>query len=259
MELIARGRGTPLVFIPGLQGRWEYTQLTLDALAKHFRVVTFSLDRPKSARAEAFDDYAANVEAAVDAAGCDRAAVCGLSFGGLVALRFAATRPERCASLVLASTPGPGWRPRPRHDFYARWPFVFGPVFLAEAPFRAGPEIAAALPSRRERRAFGRAMLRTMLSAPPSLPGMAARARLIASYDRRADCARVAVPTLVVTGEPALDRVVTVDGTAEYARLIRGAAIRVLERTGHQGSLTRPDAFAEIVRAFVEKAHDAAA
>jgi pimeloyl-ACP methyl ester carboxylesterase len=80
---------------------------------------------------------------------------------------------------------------------------------------------------------------------------MAARARLISSDDVRPDCARIAAPTLVITGERHLDHVVPVDGSSEYLRLIPNARAAVLERTGHLGSITRPEAFAEIVRAFV--------
>ena len=68
------------------------------------------------------------------------------------ALRFAARHPERVSALVLASTPGPGWHLRPRHDLYARWPRVFGPLFIAETPFRARPELRAALPDAAARR-----------------------------------------------------------------------------------------------------------
>jgi pimeloyl-ACP methyl ester carboxylesterase len=53
-----------------------------------------------------------------------------------------------------------------------------------------------------------------------------------------------------VTGERALDHVVSVDDSVGYVPLIRGARGVVLERTGHLGSITRPDDFAAIVREF---------
>ena len=259
MQFFEQGHGAPLVFIPGMQGRWEYTRRTVDALAKDFRVLSFSLgDEPTAGfRFEperGFDSYAEQVAAVLDAGLAQRAVICGISFGGLVALRFAALDPERVDALVLASTPGPGWRLRPRHDFYARWPKVFGPVFMFEIPFRARRELTAALPERAARRAFTRAILRTVVVAPVSPTRMAWRARLIASYassDVVADCARISAPTLVVTGEPELDHVVPVDGSSRYSELIAGAVRSVLPRTGHQGTLTRADAFAATVREFV--------
>jgi pimeloyl-ACP methyl ester carboxylesterase len=189
----------------------------------------------------------------MDAAGVERAIVCGLSFGGLVALKFAASHAGRAAGLVLASTPGPGWHLRKRHDLYARLPWLFGPLFLMEVPFRARPELLAALPDAAARRAFTRAVLRTVVGAPVSLPRMAARARRIGTYDSRSDCARIAVPTLIVTGEPSLDYVVSPDASSRYAQLIAGAKAAVLSSTGHQGTITRPDAFAALVREFVDQ------
>ena len=68
---------------------------------------------------------------------------------------------------------------------------------------------------------------------------------------RREDCRRVAAPTLVVTGEAGLDRVVPVESTATYLQFIAGARSFVLERTGHFGTITRPELFADIVYEFV--------
>jgi pimeloyl-ACP methyl ester carboxylesterase len=256
MELFEQGHGAPLVFIPGMQGRWEYTRPTVDALSRDFHVLAFSLaDEPAAGfpfePARGFDSYADQVTAALDAGHAPRAVICGISFGGLVALRFAARHPERVAALILASTPGPGWHLKPRHDLYARWPKVFVPLFLIEAPLRARPELAAALPNPHARRAFSRRILRTVVTAPLSPTRMAWRARLIGSYDAAADCARIGSPTLVVTGERSLDHVVPVEGSSRYSTLIAGAVSSVLPATGHQGSLTHADAFATMVREFV--------
>ena len=152
---------------------------------------------------------------------------------------------------------GPGWRLRARHDFYARWPKVFGLVFMFEIPFRARRELTAALPERAARRAFTRTILRTVVVAPISPTRMARRARLIASYDVVTDCARISVPTLVVTGEAELDHVVSVHGSSRYSELIAGAVRAVLPRTGHQGTLTHADAFAATVREFAARQSNA--
>ena len=79
---------------------------------------------------------------------------------------------------------------------------------------------------------------------------MAGRARMIATIDAAAECARISAPTLIVTGERPLDHVVSVDNSVGYVSLIRGARGVVLERTGHLGSITRPADFAAIVREF---------
>jgi 3-oxoadipate enol-lactonase len=253
VDIIDRGSGPPLVLIPGLQGRWEYLRPAVDALSAFFRVLTFSLD------ADDFDGYARQVVAVLSEKGIERATICGVSFGGLIAVRFAARHPALCAALVLASTPRPALRLRRRHQVYVRAPWIFGPVFLAETPWRLRPEIRAAIPDGRARRLFSLAAVRTLVSAPVSLSRMAARARLISTADVGPDCERIAAPTLIVTGERDLDHVVPVEGSAEYLRLIPHARAVVLARTGHLGSITRPDAFAALVREFIEGQRNAAA
>jgi 3-oxoadipate enol-lactonase len=258
MRIIEQGSGPALVLIPGVQGRWEYVRPAVDALASAFHVITFPLcDEPSADFA--FDSsrgvscYVEQLRATLDRCGIKQAIVCGISFGGLVALHFAATHADRTCGLILASTPGPGWQLRRRHALYARWPHLLGPLFLAETPWRVRREMLTALPNVRARAQFALLQLRTLVSAPLSLPRMADRARMIAAFDSVADCGRITVPTLIVTGERALDHVVPVDGTVGYISLIEGARGVVLERTGHLGSITRPAAFAGLVRDFVNQ------
>ena len=256
MEIVERGSGVPLVLIPGLQGRWEYMRTTVDALSSSFRVITFPLCDERSARARfdasrGLDSYVDQIRDALDQLTVQRAVICGVSFGGIVALRFAADHAARTRALVLANTPGPQWHLRRRHEIYSRAPWVFGPLFLAETPFRVRRELRLALNDRRDRYRFTVRQLRTLLAAPISMSRMAARARLIGYSTRDAESRRVSAPTLIVHGEPQLDHVVNVHGTAEYARLIAGSRLAILEKTGHLGTMTRPDAFAAIVRTFV--------
>jgi pimeloyl-ACP methyl ester carboxylesterase len=253
LKIYEQGTGAPLVLIPALQGRWEYSRPTIDALARSFHVVTFSFEGNE------LDAYTDQVGAAMTAAGLAKAAICGVSFGGIVALRFAARFPERCEALVLASTPRPLEHLRPRHAMYARAPRLFGPVFVAETPLRVRPELMAALPDFKTRSRFSWDQVKTLIQAPLSFTGMAARAKLMTGVDTTADCAHITAPTLVITGEAALDRVVPVAGSTEYGTLIRNARVAVLERTGHLGSITRPDAFAALVRDFIEGQRHAAA
>src|SRR5205823_14394086 len=112
------------------------------------------------------------------------------------------------------------------------------------APRRVTAEVAAAFPTARQRWQFRRDQLRLLTRAPLSPVRMAARAALIERSDVMSDCAAVSAPTLVIAGEHDLDHVVTVGGTHEYVRLIRNASLRTIDRTGHLGSLTRPDIFA---------------
>jgi len=218
----------------------------VQALSAYFDVTTFSLPRTPT-----LEGYLDRVVAALHDAPTERVVVCGVSFGGIVAAKFAAVHPDRVLALVLASTPAPGWHLSPRHEMYARLPWLFGPLFLIETPWRMRAELQAAIPDRRGRLRFKLGVLRTAIGAPISFGSMADRARLMERVDLRADCGRIGAPTLVVTGEAALDHVVPAEGSSEYARLIPGARAAVLERTGHVGTVTRPATFAALVHDFV--------
>lgn len=259
MLTIERGSGRPLVFVPGLQGRWEYMAPAIDALAQSNRVITFPLCDEPSARAPfdpggGFASYLAQIEAVLDLKEIDRAVICGISFGGLIALRFAAECPSRVSALVMASTPGPWFHLKRRHRLYARLPWLFGPLFAAESPSRLKAEVKAALPGEAERRAFMRKQLLTFRKAPLSASRMASRALLIESYDRAADATRISCPTLIVHGETSLDFVVDANESANYSHLIKDAKAVMLGETGHLGSITKPHEFAGVVRHFLDAA-----
>ena len=257
-EMIDVGSGPPVVLIPGIQGRWEWMWPAVDALERRCRVISFSLDagHGRGQRIDptrGFDVYLDQLEEVMTRAGLADAAVCGVSFGGLVALHWAAQRPERTRALVLVSTPSPTWRPDCRVHWYLRAPRLLSPLFAAQSPFRLGPEIWQALDSLGDRLAFSGRHLATMARSPFSAVGMAERVRRMSTVDFEADCRQVTAPTLVLTGEPGLDRVVPVDATRRYADRIAGARHATLERTGHIGLVTRPDRFAEMVAPFVAR------
>ena len=76
--MIDRGSGTPVVLMPGIQGRWEWMAPAVDALADRFRVVTFSLcDEPTSGfrfePGRGIENYLQQVDEALDRAGLDAA------------------------------------------------------------------------------------------------------------------------------------------------------------------------------------------
>src|SRR5262249_48925967 len=211
MRIIDKGSGPALVLIPRLEGRWEYMGRAIDALAQSFRVITFPLcGEPDCVApydpARGLDNYVAQVADTFDRLSIERAIVCGVSFGGVVAVRFAAAHPNRTAALVIATAPEPRFHLKRRHAVYARAPRLFGPIFLFEAQRRFRPELKAAIPSMRDRIRFVLEQARTFRRAPISLGRMGARARIISTLDLTADCARIAAPTLVITGEPGLDK-----------------------------------------------------
>jgi len=238
--MIEYGTGRALVLVPGLPGPWQYTAPAVDALSARFRVLTLPLGRECTIEADV-----ARILEGLTERHLERAVICGISLGGLVALRFAAMYPQRTAALVLVSPPGPGATLRPHHRFYTRWPLLCGPLFVLETPFRLWREASCLRIA---------TFAATALRAPVSFRKIARRAQLIESTDIASDCRLVVSPTLVVTGEQHLDSVVPVGSTMGYLRAIPGASHVVLKGTGHVGSITQSKAFAEAVAAFVDRA-----
>jgi pimeloyl-ACP methyl ester carboxylesterase len=250
-----QGAGPPLVVVPGIQGRWEWLRPALRELSVRCRTVSYTLAGDFGARFVyepeiGFDNYLRQLDMVLDRAGIERAAICGVSYGGLIALRYAVTRPRRVSALILASSPAPGWKPNARQARYVARPWVSAPAFVATAPMRIVPEICAAYDTWGQRLGFAVAHAARVLAAPMLPPVMARRVRVQQAMDFAPDCPAVKAPTLVLAGEPGLDRIVSVEVTRSYERMIPGARYETLERTGHLGVVTRPKHFAELVAGF---------
>ena len=198
-----------------------------------------------------FDNYVRQLDSVLDRAGLARTALCGVSFGGFVALRYAALRPDRVSALVLASAPGPRFEPNPQQARWLAKPWLSVPAFLLTAPMRLFPEIREAIPAPRNRAAFLAAQAARCVAAPAIPSVMASRMRMSKPLDFTADCGAVQAPTLVVTGEPHLDRVVPVASTLSYVSLIPNARYERIPHTGHLGVVTRPQLFTSLVTDFV--------
>jgi len=254
--MIDIGHGPPVVLIPGLQGRWEWMQPTVELLAEHYRVITFSLcdERTSDSACDpdlGFGNYVRQVKEVMDRAGVGQATVIGVSYGGLIATEFAAQHPERVSNLVLASALPTDWAPDARARFYLRAPRLLSPVFVATSPMRLQPEMRAAFPVLRERMRFLLGHGIRVVRAPMSAARMARRIEWADAY-QFSDPAAVVAPTLVVTGEDGLDRVVPVAVSCRNIARLRAVRHVVLPRTGHLGIVTTPDRFRTVVDEFLK-------
>ncbi len=257
MKVVDVGSGSPLVLVPGIQGRWEWMKPAVDALAAKCRVITFSLaDEPSCGGAfdesTGFECYIRQIDDAMNAAGIQTATVCGVSYGGLIAAAFAVRHPERVSSLVLVSAIPPTWMPDARARFFLRAPRLLMPLFMVNS-LRMYREIAAAAGSWSGAMREARRQAVTVLTNMSSPVRMARRATMLGGLSLEREIGETNVPTLVITGEPALDRVVPVDTTREYVSMWPHAEHVTLERTGHLGLITRAGEFARIVSSFVER------
>jgi len=258
MKIIDIGTGTPIVLVPGIQGRWEWMTPAVEALSKRCRVITFSLaDEPTSGahfdERAGFMSYVQQIDDVLDATGVERATICGISYGGLVAATFAVRRPDRTAALVLASAIPPSWRPDERVRFLMRAPRLFSPLFCINS-LRLFPEMAAAKRGILPGLSFAVGHVANVLAHRFSPRLMARRVRLLDGLNLEPELTSLRLPTRVITGEAGLDRVVPVQLTKDYLRFWPHASAVTIERTGHLGLVTRPDEFADLVVTFSEQA-----
>lgn len=192
---------------------------------------------PAPAGPYTIDDLGQDVVAALDALGIERAAFCGISLGGMVAMWVAAHHPARTTSLVLACTapqlgPAEAWYERAQRaratgtsalldGIYERW---FPTEVRAEHPeLRA--EVASMLDS-----------------TDPE--GYASCCEAIATMDLAADLPRIQAPTLVIAG--AEDPVTPPATELVLAEALR-AGLVVLRGAGHLASLAAAEEFTEAV------------
>jgi 3-oxoadipate enol-lactonase len=192
----------------------------------------------------------ADVLAALDELGVDRAAFVGISFGGAVALRVAAAAPERVWALALISAPAPEIEPSEhlkaawaaeeaaleRGDVDAAVDAVVDAWTLPDAPLALRSRVAAM-----QRRAFA-------LQAPA---GDVSEAPDPVEKDPDALSA-LDVPTLVVAGEH--DMSDFLNGAELLARLLPNARHVVIEGAGHLAPLETPEVFRALLLEFLSAA-----
>lgn len=229
----------------------------LEALARTYRTISYSLcgDIGSGARMDpalGFDSFVRQLDQVLERVRLERTILCGVSYGGVIAARYAAVRPERVTHLILASAPGPHWQPSARQARYASRPWMSVPAFCLTAFDRLDAELKSALPKWRPRARFTSRYVASALIAPMMPHLMGSRVRLQQGLDLAGDCASITAPTLVVTGEAHLDKVVPVESTREYLSLIRGARYEMMDGTGHLGLLTQPERFVRILNDFID-------
>jgi len=178
-----------------------------------------------------------------------RAAVCGLSLGGYVALALAARHPRRVAGLVLADTRAEPDAPEAREGRHASaalvrsegsGPFLdeFVPRLVAAGDAESTAAVRA-IADGQEPEAIARA-----------LEALAGRA------DRRPDLAQMDVPALVIVGDK--DTLTPLASSEAMAAALPDAELTVIEGAGHFSALERPREFTDAVRAFLARRVDGA-
>jgi len=238
------GDTMPIVFLHGVGSDKSVWRPQLDRFASERRAIAFDYpgygDSDQAPEGTTRDDYAAAILSAMSELGVERAHICGLSLGGVVAIAMYAAEPDRCVSLTLA-------------DSFAKHPDGAAILERSKAALETGTlrfmaesrvDVLLAQPAvpivRRE-------VVDTMAGIAPAAYLIGAKAVWLADQSERAGDIRV--PTLVLCG--AEDKITPPALSRELAHLIPGARFDLIEHAGHITNFEKPDEFNTLVGAFI--------
>ena len=237
------GRGPLLVFLHGIGGNRNHWQHQLAFFSQHgFHAAAWDArgygDSDDYQGPLRFDDFAADLLRVVDFFHADKAHIAGLSMGGRIARNFALEHPRRVSSLTLANT-SPGFDALTSEEVIR---------FVDERRNRTPESVRRLLGSRARAGAH-----EALLASFHALRNDSYLKTLEASVaqDRAAPLERIAVPTLVITGDE--DRVYPLELTRRMARRIPGAELVVLEQCGHLSNLEQPERFNDVLLDFLRR------
>ena len=236
------GAATPIVFLHGVGSDKSVWRPQLNHFGGERRAVAF--DYPGYGESDpardgmSRDSYASAILAAMSELGIERAHICGLSLGGVVAIAMHSEAPECAVSLILADT-------------FAVHPdgrAIYDRSMAASSDLRAMAEARVdVLLAQPADPAVRKEVVETMARIDPAAYRIGAAAVWLADQRERAD--EIRVPTLVICG--AEDRVTPPTLSRELAHLIPGAQYEPIEGAGHLSNLERPAEFNTLVGAFV--------
>ncbi len=252
----ARAPDAPaIVLLHGLLfdgGSWRHQ---LEPLAELGRVVV--IDGPGHGKSEpppkgfSLEDHVEALSDVLRELGIERAVLCGLSWGGMLSMRFAIRFPSKIAGLVLldtsAESEGRGRRVRYR-SFIALHRALGMPRWLYERQVKKLMFGDATLRERQD--LVEESYVRTMGFDREGV----ARAALAVVVDRTDVTKRlgeIRAPTLVLVGRD--DRSTPLAKAEALARRIERAELHVVEGAGHMSALEQPVAVNALVVPFVRR------
>jgi 3-oxoadipate enol-lactonase len=184
-------------------------------------------------------DFARDVLALMDHLGIERASYCGLSIGGMAGIWLGAFAPDRVDKLILVCTsahipPASMWEER-AHAVLA----AGSPDAIADGVVERWltPGYAAEHPD-------VRAALRAMLAGTDAT-GYAASCGAIERMDLRDDLARIAAPTLVISGSD--DPATPLEHQRLIAAAIPGARHEIVGPAAHLAAVEQPKAVNRLI------------
>jgi pimeloyl-ACP methyl ester carboxylesterase len=250
------GDGPPVVLLHGLACGKRMWFHQLRVLRKRFRVIAYDqrghggTDAPSAATDYSAAHLARDLVDLLDALKIERAAIVGFSLGGGPALALAASKPERVSRLVLADVGAGADDPMKIEAMARQWVALIGQG-------KAGQLVCEMLRSElfkfyARRSTRRRDHMAALIRATP-LNGL--RFTLSEVLAKRKSLFRltgvlksVRVPTLVLVGQ---QDYVCSKASRLLAQSISGAALKIIDGSGHMSPLEQPAAFSAALMEFL--------
>lgn len=247
-----RGEGEPLLLVMGIsRPAADWTDGFIDRLASTYKCITYdhrgcgqSDDPPPGITIQSMVEDAIEL---MDHLGLKSVDVMGLSMGGMISQRLAATNPGRVRRLLLLST-----APGSPNDVPAQ-PEVLGgltdPKAGRDAIERLVELITAPGFAERDGQGF-KSIVDTIETNPTQYNVMAAQFQAVVADDRFKLLPQIKARTLVVTGEA--DALIPGENSTILKDNIPGAELRTIAECGHLANVEKPDELAAIVLEFFQ-------
>lgn len=243
------GSGPPLLLVPGISGDKESFLYQVPVFSRAFRVLAVDLRPVRGDEPEGLDLFVDDLVDVLDAFGIPSAAVLGLSFGGAVAMRFAARHPGRTDALVLVNT-------LTRLDLSHVGLNRSLLVPLAYLTTRFGPRAASGTlarmwgdlqtwvfdPSEGNDRVY---YYQQTSAARVPFPDGTRRLALLKDFDLRDGLPAIRAPALVVRGMT--DTYCPESWSREIAALVRRADFLEIAGAGHLALMSKAETFNRVV------------
>ncbi len=260
-----RGTALPIIAVnggPGLSHKYMVMNDLWLRVARHRLVVLYdqrgtgASKRMKANASQSMDTQVADLEGLRSHLGLDKVALLGDSYGGFVAMAYAAAHPEHVAKLILSDSPGPSWKGLV-HLLPETFPDVEEQDTDEQHKLGDGTDAAARLSLRNhfrmifyspEKRHEYMAKMGD-LGFEPAVGDAVSKAT--ENLDLTAALAAFHFPALVLTGR--YDMNVAPLTAWRMAHLIPGARIVFFERSGHLPSYEEPEKYRDVLESFLDE------
>lgn len=242
------GSGPPVILGHSLFCTRSMWLDVIQRLAGDFSLINIELRGHGESTAEApftLDDLVGDWLAIMDELGVDTAFLCGLSTGGMTAMRVAARAPERVTALALLDTNAAPETALNRLQYTVLGWAYSNLGLLPRKTLLTKMYSKATLTSRPE---LGEAFLEQVRRLDRRRLGYAMKAVFgRGSFDPRA----IACPTTVVVGEH--DLATPPACARKIVESIEGASLEIVEAAGHLTAQEQPEVVAMLLRRFFAK------